>query len=150
MASVALVLCFASVFVVAAEVPAPQCPQKMTVQQYALKHQAGDWKIVNSNASQPLAAVAISTEEYPTVQTGFDVPTIENLPKGDRIAHYDTTPLPTGLHDYWVICQYRDSAVVLVQRLPENVRRCEVLYRNDVTIPERVTIKCFDTLRAKN
>jgi hypothetical protein len=83
------------------------------------------------------------------LQTGFDILVSEKLPKGDRISHYDTNPLPTGLHNYWAICQYMSSAVVLVQKLPENVRRCEVLYRNDVTVPDRVSIKCFDTPRAK-
>jgi len=74
------------------------------------------------------------------------IPTSEKYPKY-TIAHYDTRPDTSGKHDMWVVCEYMDSAAVLVQKLPENVMRCEVKYFNDVTVPNRVTIRCFDTPR---
>jgi hypothetical protein len=135
--------------VLAGEVPVPQCPQQLPIQQYALTQPADGWKIVNNRDPQWLTDISISFEEYPTVQTGFNIPTTEKLPKGDHISHYETGPDTSGRHDYWAICQYMESAVILVQRLPENVRRCEVLYRADATVPDRITIKCFDTPRAE-
>ncbi|MDR2014435.1 MAG: hypothetical protein LBP99_02260 [Azoarcus sp.] len=141
-------LCLAPVVAVAVEVSVPQCPQKLPIQQEIREQQADGWKIANNTSTRWLKGIAISAWEYPVVQ-GLMIPTDEKLPKGDIIGHYETSPDTSGEHDFWVICHYMDSAAVLVQRLPENVRRCEVLYRNDVTVPDRVIIKCFDTPRAK-
>jgi hypothetical protein len=135
--------------VLAGEVPFPQCPQQLPIQQSAYEHQTDGWKIVNNKTPQRLEGIAISSWEYPVIQTGFDVPTDERLSNGNLIGHYETGPDTSGEHDYWAVCVYMKSAVVLVQRLPENVRRCEVLYHNDVKIPDRITIKCFDTPRAE-
>jgi hypothetical protein len=142
------VLCFAPGYAVAAEVPVTQCPQQLPILQEALTQQVDGWKIVNNKDPQWLRGIAISAWEYPAVQ-GLMVPTDEKLPKGDLIGHYETTPDTSGVHDYWAICQYMNSAVVLVQKLPMNVARCEVKRLNDVTVSDRITLKCFDTPRAK-
>ncbi|MCL2160590.1 MAG: hypothetical protein FWH56_01685 [Betaproteobacteria bacterium] len=142
-------LSFFSLCVRAGEVSVPQCPQQLPIQQQVQTQAVDGWKIVNNNDPQWLEYIGISFLEYPTVQTGLDIPTTEKLPKGDYITHYETGSATSEEHDYWAICQYMKSAVVLVQKLPKNVVRCAVKYINDVTVPNRVSIKCFDTPRAK-
>jgi len=144
-----LALSFVSFHTGAEEISVPQCPQQLPIQQKTLTQPADGWKVVNSEKSQWLEHIAISAWEYPTVQTGFNIPITEKLPKGDRIAHYETGPDTSGVHDYWVICQYMNSAVVLVQKIPENAMRCEIKYINDATVSDRITIKCFNTPRVK-
>jgi hypothetical protein len=142
-------LSLASLCVTAGEIPVSQCPQQLSIQQQALVQSVPGWKIVNDKGPKWLKHIGISFWEYPTVQTGFNIPTTEKLSKGGSIAHYDTGPDTSGEHDYWAICQYMNSAVVLVHKLPENAVRCEVKYISDATISDRITIKCFDTPRAK-
>jgi len=137
----------ASLHVRAGEVPFPQCPQSLPIQQVVKTHPVDGWKIVNNNNTQRLISIGISSEEYPAIQTGLDIPTEEKLAKGDRIDHYETTPFVGGEHDYWAVCKYSDSDVVLVQKLPENVVRCEVKYYRDITPRDSITIKCFDSPR---
>jgi hypothetical protein len=133
----------------AGEVPIPQCPSELKIQQ-AVQSQADDgWKIVNSERALPVDFIAIAAGEYPVAQTGFEIPSKEiKQSNGDVIVYHDyITPFKGGDHDYWAVCGYVKSDIVLVQKIPENVRRCEIKYLNHHIAPDRVTIKCFDTQR---
>ena len=132
----------------AGEVPFPQCPVSLRVTQTAQADAVDTWKTVNNDSSHWLAHIGISTGEYPVKQTGLDRADNEEKHRGYGVAHYSTPPFERGGHDYWVVCDYSQSAVVLVKKLPENVVRCEVKYLNNYTaIEDSVTIKCFDTPR---
>ena len=138
-------LCLVSLQAHAGEIPVPQCPRQLAIQQNVLTQPEDGWKAVHNNDSQWLEQMVISVLEYNSpALSGIQKPFVQKLPKGNSIHHYDTYPIPSG-HDYWVVCQYMLSAVTLVRKLPENVMRCEVKYINDVMVPDRVTIKCFDT-----
>jgi hypothetical protein len=137
-------ICLVSLQANAKNVPFPQCPSELPVTQHTREYAKDGWKTVNNTSTRQLEHIGISAGEYPTVQTGLDIPTDEKKPNGDIIAHYDVTPYTSGTHDYWVVCEYRNSAVLLVQQIPQNVRRCEVKYRNDILASDRVTIQCFD------
>jgi hypothetical protein len=117
LSSTVFALCFSSVCAVADEVSVSQCPQQLPIQQEVLMQRVEGWKIVNNKTPQRLEGIAISSWEYPVVQ-GLMIPTDERLSNGNLIGHYETHPDTSGEHDYWAICQYRESAVVLVQRLP--------------------------------
>jgi len=147
LASVALSL--ATLHVRAGEVTVLQCPQKLLIQQVVGTFPLEGWKIVNSDNTQWLRGIGISAGEYPTEQTGFEIPTeTKRLANGDVIYFHDhIIPFNSGIHDYWAVCGYVSADTFLVQKLPENVVRCEVKHLHDVTVPDRITIKCFDTPR---
>jgi hypothetical protein len=117
----------------------------LTVKQNISSSAEDGWKAVDSEEPLPAKYIVISAGEYPVKQTGFEVPTEEKLHNGERTVYYDHVNEP----NYWAVCGYSDSRVVLVQKLPENAVRCEVKYISDVTVPDGITIKCFDTPRAK-
>ena len=145
-ASVAL--CLVSLHAYAHEVPFPQCPQNLPTEQSTKSSISDGWKAAQSAYPKyHLAHISISSGEYPVEQTGFDVPSGEKKqPNGDIIVYHDELILDSqGRHDYWAVCRYDQTSLVLVQRIPESVTRCEVKYANDATTPERVAIKCFDT-----
>ena len=131
----------------AEEILFPQCPPEIPIQQTVKGPSENGWNIVNNHNTQRLRGIGISAGEYPTVQTGLEIPTEEKNPDGDVIAHYQTPTLPNGEHDYWAVCWFSQSDIVLVQKLPEYAVRCEVRHRNEPLAPDRVTIKCFDTPR---
>jgi hypothetical protein len=140
---------FISLLVSAGEVPVPQCPQKLAVSQSISSSVEDDWKIVNSNNTHWLSGIGISAGEYPTEQTGFEISTkTKKLSKGDLIYFYDyVVPLPSGVHDYWIVCGYMNANTFLVHRIPEDVVRCEIKRINDITNSGKITVKCFDTPR---
>ena len=109
-----------------------------------MAHPVDGWKIVNNQNTQSLRSIGVSAGEYPATQSGLDKPTEEKRHNGDSIAHYQVFG---DRLDFWAVCAYTQSDVVLVQELPANIVRCEVKYRNDHIAPDRVTIKCFDTPR---
>jgi hypothetical protein len=128
------------------EIPIPQCPQSLPIVQYAQTHVEEGWKLVNNNKTRSLANIGISYEEYPAVQSGFNIPFAEKKqPNGNSISYYEIGPVTSEYPGYWVTCLYAESAVVVVRKLPQAVRHCEVTYINDALAPSRVTFKCFDT-----
>jgi hypothetical protein len=138
---------FAVPYANAGEVAFPQCPQSLPIVQYAKTRVEDGWKLVNNTETRLLEHIGISFDEYPTVQTGFNIPAAEkDLPNGDAVSYYEINSNSVSeYHHYWAICTYFESAVITVQELPDNVKHCEVKYRNDHLAPDRVTIKCFDT-----
>ena len=128
------------------DVSFPQCPQELPIRQVVRTAPADGWEIIGDTDTQQLRSIGISFEEYPTIQTGLDIPDEEKLPSGDVIAHYYADAAGGG-HDYWAVCGYSNSDVVLVQQLPQNIVRCEVKYQHNQVAPNKVTIKCFDTPR---
>jgi len=140
------VLTLVSLHVSGAEVDFPQCPKTLPIQQVIQIDAENAWKIVNSSYSHHLQYIGISYGEYLPENGGMEIPVTKKHPKY-TIAHYDTSPSTSGEHNLWAVCSYMNSAAVLIQKLPENVVRCEVKYMNDATVPDRVTIKCFDTAR---
>ena len=133
----------------AGEVLFPQCPQKLPIAQQVVRGTPVDsWKIVNNTNTQYLRDIAISAGEHPKEQMVFQAPTeTKKLSKGDMIYFHDyIVPSTSGIYNL-VVCEYMNTGIFLVKKLPESVVRCEVKHINDVTVPERITIKCFDTPR---
>jgi hypothetical protein len=130
----------------AAEVSFPQCPQKLTIRQENQSTVEDGWKIADAETPNSLEYISIASGEYPIKQTGFDIPDGKRKSAhGDVTVYFEVIPALGGIHDYWAVCRYHSTSIVLVQQIPENARRCEVTIRNDVLAPDRVTIKCFDT-----
>ncbi|GHT95772.1 hypothetical protein AGMMS49545_19300 [Betaproteobacteria bacterium] len=136
----------------AAELSIPQCPEKITIQQNIVSPIEDDWKAADDNHSTEnlysLRGVNFSYLEYPSIQSGFLIPTEEEKQKnGDLKIFYDYLFSSNEPHDFWIACSYRNTSVVLVRKIPENVVRCEVNYPD---IPGEVkTFRCFDTSRTK-
>jgi hypothetical protein len=142
-----IVLYFTFSYANAGEVPFSQCPQELAIQQTVRTPPPDEWEIVNNNNDniQRLSGIGISAGEYPTRQTGFNIPMASvKYPGGDTVSRYYTDG---GSRDYWAVCGYTHAKIVLVQKIPENAERCEVKYRDESFAPDRVTIKCFDTPR---
>jgi hypothetical protein len=134
----------------AKEISVPQCPYKTVIRQIVrLTEMNRGWKTIQSEKPVWLRSIQISIDEYSTTQTAPTILIDDTLPKVGVVSHYETNRTKAGLHDYSVVCEYNDSSAILVQKLPENATRCEVEYRNDASTSDRITIKCFDTLRAK-
>jgi hypothetical protein len=135
----------------AAEVAVPQCPEGLTAKQEIILPVAEGWKTVDSSRSHLLGGIAFSDSEYGKVQPGLLIPSgSEDLPGGGNMIYYDLGPDANGLHDSWVVCKYRRTAVVLIRKLPENVMRCEVMrpypyfLSHDDNTPGKPTMRCFD------
>jgi hypothetical protein len=93
--------------------------------------------------SYPLRGIGFSAWEYPAIQPGLLIPSAEKKQKnGDRKIFYDYLIAVNEPHDYWAVCVYRDTSIILVRKLPETVVRCEVDYPNRRTA---ITFRCFDT-----
>jgi hypothetical protein len=130
----------------AAEAPIPQCPAKIMIKQEINSKVENDWKVANDNhGSYPLRGIGFSSWEYPAIQTGLLIPSEEKKQKGARKVFYDYLIAVNEPHDYWAVCAYRDTSIVLVRKLPETVARCEVDYPYDTR--HAMTFRCFDTPR---
>ena len=141
-------ICF-PVLANAKEVPFPQCPKTLAIQQKIDTPMSEGWKLVYRDSSVPLKGYWIAAGEYPVKQRGFEIPSEEKkLSNGDVIVYHDDLLPPTGgQHDYWAVCQYHNTSAVLVQKIPENTIRCEIKILNNHLAEDRETIKCFDTPR---
>jgi hypothetical protein len=144
-------MCFASSDVNAGEVPFPQCPQKLSVQQNLKSVVSDDWKPVDQNPPASLAYISVTAGEYPIEQTGFNVPSgEEKMPNGDVVVYFDELiPNFRGIHNYWIVCRYYDTSIELVQKIPENVTRCEFTALSKHPSPISAMIKCFDIPRGR-
>jgi hypothetical protein len=139
--SLAAILCLVTLQASAGEVPFPQCPQALPVKQVVETSPANNWRIINNTAIRSLDGIGIHNE-HPNTKRGSDIPNEEKQPNGDIIAHYLTSK-----YDYWVVCGYSNSTIVVTRKVPQNAVRCEVTYRFNQIAPNRVSIKCFDTDR---
>jgi hypothetical protein len=150
---IAFGLCLLSFQANAVEIAVSQCPKELPVQQGIELPVANGWKAVSSNRNHPLDTIRISAGEYPTEQTGFEIPTgSEKLPKGGIIAYHDSIArLAGGWHNYWAVCEYAKTSAVLARKIPENVVRCEIMRSSDpihdLEPPEKVILRCFDETR---
>ena len=142
------VLCSVCASIQAAEVPVPQCPNQLAVQQINKSAVDYGWKPVDSNERHNLEEISFSYGEYPVQQTGFLISSGQKkLLKGSTVVYYDDVPSDTeDGWGHWIACKYSGSAVVLVQKLPEKVVRCEVTIdvKKDAG---RNSVKCCDTPR---
>jgi hypothetical protein len=153
--SVALIgvsLYLISFHVQAAEVSISQCPAKIMVQQNISSQIENGWKVADDNHTTrdgyPLKSIGFSYLEYPSVQSGFLVPSEDEKQKnGDLKIFYDYLSSSNEPHDFWVTCAYWNTSVVLVRKIPENVVRCEVSYPDTLGMVR--TFRCFDTSRTK-
>jgi hypothetical protein len=134
----------------ATDEPIPQCPAKITVKQEADSRIENGWKVANLVAGEyPLQYIGFSAGEFPAVQSGLLIPSSEKkLKNGGRKVFYDYLTAGHEPHDYWAVCVYRNTSIVLVQKVPETIVRCEVNYPNDPPFAT-ITFRCFDTPQAK-
>lgn len=141
------VLCLVSSHSSAGEVSFPQCPEKLTIQQNNKSSINNGWKAVDSIDEHNLKGVYFSYGEYPTQQTGFIIPSEEKkFPKGVTVVYFDYLSSSKNDYAHWAACHYTGSFVVLTQKLPENVVRCESVIDMKKNTG-RYTTKCFDTPR---
>jgi hypothetical protein len=121
------------------------------VQQKIKSSLASDWKTMDSSGIHLLRAVTFSFLENRDTHTGYLIPSGgEGLPDGGRIVHYDALAASeSGFHDYWIVCQYQKTKVILTRKIPENIVRCEVRYTHaqtfDESISDEAKVRCFDT-----
>jgi hypothetical protein len=140
-------LCLAPLHAQCAEVPVPQCPASVDVQQ-DIKLPVEGWKtaIAKTNGdAHPLKGIYFSPEEYPS-DSCCDIPTEKKtLPRGETVFYFDhVTPKK---FDFWFVCGYEDTTVVLARKVPENVARCEVRYSGFPVQPRVISFRCFDAPR---
>jgi hypothetical protein len=136
-------------------VAVPQCPKELTARQEIISPVAEGWKTVDSERNHLLGSIAFSFLEYRNVQMGFIRPSgDENLPGGGKTFYYDYLgPDSGGLHDNWVVCEYRRTTAAIIRKLPENVVRCEVTLpypyylAHDDNTSGTPTMRCFDQIR---
>jgi hypothetical protein len=141
----------------AGELAVSPCPPQLVILSQLLSPEAdadtenmvGNMEIHNRYPEVPLERISIFAGELSIKTSGVDLPSSERkLPDGGLTVYYDRfTPDIAETHDYWIVCNYFGSTVVLTQKIPKNVMRCEVKYTNDVTAQDYATIKCFDTPR---
>jgi hypothetical protein len=142
------VLCCIFSYANAKEVPFPQCPQKLAVKQDIQQPISEGWETTNSVDEHPLIGTYITFGDYSNKRTGHLIPSEEKkLSNGDLIAFYDYIGgSKSEIFGYWITCRYARSAVILTQKLPASVRRCEVKRFNS-NGPVLEAVKCFDTPR---
>jgi hypothetical protein len=140
--------CLISFQAQAAEVPIPQCPEKIKVKQEADSQNENGWKAADAVVGgYRLQHVGFSYLEFPAVQSGLLISSEgKKLKGGARRVFYDHLTVINEPHDYWAVCTYRNTSFVLVRKIPETIVRCEVDYPNDSFAS--ITFRCFDTPRA--
>jgi hypothetical protein len=134
----------------AAEKSIPQCPATIRVKQEVNSKIENGWKAADSERAgeYQLQHIGFSYLEFPVVQSGFLIPSEEKeLKRGAAKVFYDYLIAVNEPHNYWAVCTYGDTSIVLVRKIPETVVRCEVNYPNDPPFAT-VTFHCFDTPRA--
>ncbi|MDR3158479.1 MAG: hypothetical protein LBU11_05615 [Zoogloeaceae bacterium] len=132
----------------AAEKPIPQCPAKIKVKQEADSKIENGWKAANHIAGEyRLQDIGFSYLEFPAVQSGLLIPSEgKKLKGGTRTVFYDYLIAENEPHDYWAVCEYWGTSIVLVRKIPETIVRCEVNHPDDPFAS--ITFRCFDTPRA--
>ena len=140
-------LCLLSPQAQSGQVLIHQCPASIEVQQNISSHADG-WKVSTAepgNKTHALKGIYFSPDEYPA-DSCCDIPSEKKtLPRGDTVSYFDY--IEPKKFDFWYVCGYEDTTVVLARKVPDNVVRCEVKY-SDFPIQPRVTsFKCFDTPR---
>jgi len=132
----------------AAEIPMPQCPDDLLVRQEIESKVESGWKALGSHSRHKLKAIYVSDlETFEDGRSGIMIPGgVSRLPNGDEISYYEELgPLPIGKHEYWQLCAFFGTSAILSQRIPETVRRCDVLTTQNPI--QKHSIRCFDDAR---
>lgn len=105
----------------AAQVPA--CPPRLAVQQAAPAAPEG-WKAFDTKREHPFIGVSFSEG---TPDRRYTLAPDRDRKTGPN-ASTSTWTFSPGPEGHWVACTYAETAVVIAQKLPENVTACEVKY----------------------
>jgi hypothetical protein len=97
------------------------CPATVAVEQKA-SSPSPDWAVSYSGYETAVAGVTIF--DGPPAQQASLVPDSEK-PSGDNIIQI--WQLPKSDRGYWIQCNYANTTAQISRRLPEGVRRCDVV-----------------------
>jgi hypothetical protein len=103
-----------------------ECPKKISVDQKASAPKA--WSVDYSKLPAALSSATI-----------FDGPPQEqaSLKYDDQritgASVIQTWALPPGARGYWLVCGYTNTSALLVRKLPDDTRACEVVLEKGVT-----------------
>ena len=101
------------------------CPATVAVEQKA-SAPAPDWAVSYSGYETAVAGVTIF--DGPPAQQASLVPDSEK-PSGDNIIQ--VWQLPKSDRGYWLQCNYANTTAQISRRLPESVRRCDVVLNHN-------------------
>ena len=125
----------------------PQCPRSIETKQTL----AGEVKGWATHLDDPSASGATRTSPTAAIKSGLHQVTFyDGHPSEKASLHPDRTEKNRNVWDfsydnrprsYWIGCHYGGTHVTLIAEIPRGVKTCEVRYRDDFTIVERVTCK---------
>jgi hypothetical protein len=142
-------LCVIPLYVKGEALPVLQCPENIGVQQNMSSHPEG-WKVSAFDVGErtyTLKGIYFSPDEYPS-DSCCDIPSErKTLPHGETIFYFDDIE-PKKLN-YWYVCGYENTTVVLARKVPDEVSRCEVKYSGFPVQPRVVSFQCFDMPRKR-
>jgi hypothetical protein len=114
----------------------PLCPERITVEQRAVDPPGG-FRPLDREPSHPWTNAEFS--DGPPEEMAWLAPDSTRRRGAATTNVWTFGPPGRGT---WLSCAYAGTSVVLVTRLPDSVRRCEVRYDTSMSPPPAVALSC--------
>lgn len=128
-----MILATPSVVALASENVSVQCPATIEVQEQAGAVPEG-WVSFEPENRHPLRSVEFS-EGVPTNRATL-------LPTEEPERSVSVWRFIPSEEDYWVLCSYNSTSIVMSRKLPRNTTACQVDYDGDFAVPLPKRIFC--------
>ncbi len=134
LAALLTTICISSVYATSAPI---QCPARLPVSQTVDRPAPDGWRPYDSQKAHPL--IGVSFWSGPPDQLGVLAPS-SGVKRRDTLI--DTWPLAAAETDYWVSCEYFDTAAIVARPLGTAARTCTVRYDAKRTPPKMIDWEC--------
>ncbi|WP_341772571.1 STY0301 family protein [Burkholderia latens] len=131
--------CISSAYATSAPV---QCPARLPVSQTIDRPAPDGWRPYDSRKTHPL--IGVSFWSGPPDRLALLAPS-SGVKLRDTLI--DTWPLAAAETDYWVSCEYFDTAVIVARPLGTAARTCTVRYDATRTPPKMIDWQCTPPAR---
>ncbi|VWB97429.1 STY0301 family protein [Burkholderia latens] len=131
--------CISSAYATSAPV---QCPARLPVSQTIDRPAPDGWRPYDSRKTHPL--IGVSFWSGPPDRLALLAPS-SGVKRRDTLI--DTWPLAAAETDYWVSCEYFDTAVIVARPLGTAARTCTVRYDATRTPPKMIDWQCTPPAR---
>ncbi|RQU21781.1 hypothetical protein DF153_10715 [Burkholderia cenocepacia] len=139
LAAVLTTTCISSAYATSAPV---QCPARLPVSQTVNGPAPDGWRPYDSQKAHPL--IGVSFWSGPPDQLAM-LARSSGVKRRDTLVN--TWPLATAQTDYWVSCEYFDTAAIVARPLGTAARTCTVRYDAKRTPPTMIDWECKPSAR---
>ena len=117
------------------------CPENIPIFREKIGSMPG-WSISTEEISHELDVITVADEEYYNLR-GEE----KDQNNGDFFIHWNLSGIRgraiSGDYSLYVKCNYQNSNAFLFQKIPDDINKCDYIFRADINLRKLEKLKCY-------